>query len=282
MEQVFHLRSEWIAASLATIIFELMFPVALAFLVRRRFGIGWRYFLYGALIFFLFQLVTRLPAIEVIQASIQPQLHPSRTLLFIWLVILSFTAGLFEEGGRYIGYRWLMGREEKTWSKAVMYGLGHGGLESMLLVAGLSLLTLINLIVLSSMDLQQVPPAQRAIITQQLTALGALPVWAPLVGAYERLWTVPIQVALSVIVLQVFRRGSLNWLWLAILGHTLVNVIAAGVVPMVSPQGIPSLLLPEAAVTLFGMTALWVIWRLRDDASKRPPYVQATIPLAES
>lgn len=282
MEQVFHLRSEWIAASLAAIVFELVFPVALALLVRKRFGIGWRYFLYGALIFFLFQLVTRVPAVMGIQAIIQPQLQVSRTLLLIWLVILSFTAGLFEEGGRYIGYRWLMGREEKTWSKAVMYGLGHGGLESMLLVAGLSLLTLINLIVLSSMDLQQVPPAQRAIITQQLTALGALPVWAPLVGAYERLWTVPIQVALSVTVLQVFRRGSLNWLWLAILGHTLVNVIAAVVVPMISPAGIPSLVLPEAAVTLFGMIALWIIWRLRDDTSKRPPYVQATIPLAES
>src|SRR5215467_9912701 len=49
-------------------------------------------------------------------------------LLFAW----ALSSGLFEEVGRYVGYRVFMGREEKTWSKAVMYGIGHGGAETIL------------------------------------------------------------------------------------------------------------------------------------------------------
>lgn len=265
MEQIFQLRSGWLAASVVAILFEILLPLALAIFVRRRFGVAWRYFLFGALIFFLFQIISRAPAVLVIQNLIQPQLQASRPLLFAWLVILSLTAGLFEEGGRYIGYRWLMGREDKTWSKALMYGLGHGGLESILLVGGLSLLTLINLIALSSMNLQTLPEQQRAIITQQLTQLSALPEWTPLVGAYERLFTLPVQVALSVLVLQVFRRGNLAWLWLAILAHAAVDLGAVGLSTMSVLQGMAALLLPEGVVTIFGLIGLWIIWKLRAD-----------------
>src|SRR5689334_5926286 len=42
---------------------------------------------------------------------------------------VAVTAGLFEEVGRYVGYRFFMRREPKTWSKAVMFGLGHEGLD---------------------------------------------------------------------------------------------------------------------------------------------------------
>jgi acetoacetyl-CoA synthetase len=43
-------------------------------------------------------------------------------------------------------------------------------------------------------------------------------------AAFERLWTLPIQVAFSILVLQVFTRRSLVWLWLAIGGHALVDL----------------------------------------------------------
>lgn len=268
MDPLFQLRPGWIAASGVTIIIEILFPLVLAILIRRRYGVGWRYFLYGALIFFLFQLISRVPAITVLQGLLGPQLQASRPLLFAWIVLLSFTAGLFEEGGRYIGYRWLMGREDKTWSKALMYGVGHGGLESILLVGGLSLLTLINLVALSSMSIESLPEQQRLVVTQQLAQLSALPDWTPLVGAYERLLTLPVQVALSVLVLQVFRRGNLAWLWVAILGHAAVDLAAVGPTTMFVLPGMLSILLPEAVVTVSGLIGLWVIWRLRDNVSK--------------
>jgi uncharacterized membrane protein YhfC len=47
-------------------------------------------------------------------------------------------------------------------------------------------------------------------------------------SACERLWTAPIQVALSVIVLQVLRRGRLIWLLWTVPGHAVVDLVAVG------------------------------------------------------
>lgn len=260
----FQLSPVRIGLTVFAIIFEVLFPLVLALIARRRLGVGWRYFGFGALIFFLFQLISRVPATIAIQAVIGPQLQASRTAQLIWLVLLSFTAGLFEEVGRYIGYRWLMKNEQKTWPKAVMYGLGHGGLESMLLVGGLTLIGLINLLVLPSIPLNTLPEAQRAQVTQQLAAVAAQPDWIALLGAWERMWTLPVHVALSVLVLQVFRRNNLRWLWLAIGAHALVNLVAVGTPVVLGLEGLNALLVPELIVTIFGAIGLWVIWRLRE------------------
>jgi uncharacterized membrane protein YhfC len=99
---------------------------------------------------------------------------------------------------------------------------------------------------------------------QGLAAIAAQPGWAPLLGAWERLWTLPLHVALSLMVLQVFRRGSLRWLWLAILAHALVDLVAAGITPILQLSGMPALLVPEAIVTVVGLLSLWAIWALRD------------------
>jgi uncharacterized membrane protein YhfC len=146
-----------IGTIIAAILFEIIFPLVVAFVVGRKLGVSWRYFGYGALIFFLFQIISRVPIIQVVQALIAPQLRASNTLRFIWITIAAVTAGLFEEIGRYVGYRWLMKREEQTWSKAIMYGLGHGGIESMVLVAGLTALSLIQLLALARTDLNTLP-----------------------------------------------------------------------------------------------------------------------------
>jgi hypothetical protein len=113
-----------------------------------------RYFLFGAVVFFVFQLLTRLPALRVLDPIVTPHLASSTALTWIWLLGLSLSAAVFEEVGRYVGYRVFMRREQKTWAKAVMYGLGHGGLESMLLVGGTALLTLIGLLSIQSGGLE--------------------------------------------------------------------------------------------------------------------------------
>lgn len=264
MPSTLHPSASWITVAAVAIVFVIVYPLVLAFLAHRRLGVSWKYFLYGALIFFLFQVISRVPAVFIIQRAIAPQLQASRTLLYLWLAVLALTAGLFEEIGRYIGYRWLMRREEKTWNKAVMYGLGHGGLESILLVGGASLLTLINVIILSSINLNLLPVSQRVQVAHQLATLAAQPIWLPLLGAWERLWTIPVHVALSVIVLQVFRRGNIAWLLLAILAHAVVDFVSIGVLQVLGPRKVSSSLVVELIVATFGVIALWVIWTLRD------------------
>lgn len=280
-----HLNPGWVAANIIAIAFVILYPLVLAVIAHRRLKVSWKYFAYGALIFFVFQLITRVPAVLAIQAAITPRLEASPALLYTWLAILVLTAGLFEEVGRYVAFRWLMRREEKTWNKAVMYGLGHGGLESIVLVGGLAILTLVNILVLSSIGLSSIPAAQRAQVAQQLAAIGAQPAWFPLLAAWERLWTIPVQVALSVLVLQVFRRNNIGWLWLAILAHAIVDGVSVGLIQVLRPGGISASLIVEAVVAVFGVIALWIIWALRDrpttkessEAQPLPPPVEGDV-----
>ncbi|HZU02325.1 MAG TPA: YhfC family glutamic-type intramembrane protease [Ktedonobacteraceae bacterium] len=263
MSPAVHINPGWIAGMIVSIVFVIVYPLMLAILAHRRFGVSWRYFGFGALIFFLFQIISRVPAVQLIQGAITPQLTASKTLLIVWLTILTITAGLFEEMGRYVGYRWLMGREEKTWRKAVMYGIGHGGLESMLLVGGLLLLTLVQVIAFSSINLNTLSASQHALVVQQLNAINAQPTWTTLLQVWERFWAVPFHIAMSVVVLQVFRRNNIGWLWLAILAHALLDFMAA-VLPQVLGSSVSSALIVEGWVASAGIVSLWIIWKLRD------------------
>ena len=256
-----------------TIGFVIVYPLLLAVVAHRRLGVSWRYFGFGALIFFLFQIITRVPAVQVIQGLITPQLQASKTLLIAWLVILALTAGLFEEVGRYVGYRWFMGREEKTWSKAVMYGVGHGGLEAMLLVGWPLILTLVRVLPFSSMNLDALPASQHAQIVHQLNAINAQPIWTTVVGAWERLWAVPFHIAMSVVVLQVFRRNTIGWLWLAILAHTVFDFTAV-MIPQVLGPGLNTSLVVEGWVAVSGVVSLWILWKLRDRSTQSTASVE--------
>ena len=256
-------NSFWLASTVVAILFVILYPLALAIYVNRRLHVGWRYFGFGALVFFVFQLITRAPLVTVLGIVLAPQLKASLPFTYTWLLILVVTAGIFEEVGRYVGYRVLMRRDEKTWRKAIMYGVGHGGLESMLLVGGSLILTLINVLTISAIGLNGLPASTRATVVQQFAALNAEPGWLPLLAAWERLWTIPVHIALSVIVLQVFRRRNLGWLWLAILVHALVDGVAA-FIPQLLGSSVGVEVLVEGIIAVFGLLALWVIWALRD------------------
>src|SRR5712692_7395972 len=89
----FHINPMWVAADIIAIAFVILYPLVLAVKANRRLKVSWKYFAYGALIFFVYQLITRVPAVIVIQGAITPQLQASPVLLYTWLAILALTAG---------------------------------------------------------------------------------------------------------------------------------------------------------------------------------------------
>ena len=66
-----------------------------------------------------------------------------------------------------------------------------------------------------------------------------------------------------------------RWLWLAILAHALLDLLAAGITPILQLSGMPALLVPEAIVTLVGLLSLWTIWALRDQPDTEPELLAA-------
>jgi uncharacterized membrane protein YhfC len=144
----------------------------------------------------------------------------------------------------------------------------------MALIGGLALLTWVNVLALAYGGLEQIPPEQRPAVAAQLREIAGQPAWTPLLGAWERLWTVPVHVALSVVVLQAFRRGSLAWLWLAILAHGTVNFTAVGLLQVLG-RGPAASLIVEGVIAAFGLLALAATWALRDRPRPTPPVASA-------
>jgi uncharacterized membrane protein YhfC len=250
---------------------DLLAPVALALFLARRCQGRWRFWLYGVLVFLLSQVLTRVPAMLFLQTrpAVQAALQePAAAWLF--LLFAAFTAGLFEEGGRWLAFRFFVPPAERHWRAALMLGAGHGGLESVC-VGLVALAGLVGYLVVMLL-----PPetfgGSAAQVEEARKQFAALQGWEPLLGGWERLGALAIQVALTVLVQQAFVRGR-RWWWYALGAHTLVDFTTVGLGRLAVGRWGQSagMLLTEGLVGVYAALALWLIVALRPGQTALAP-----------
>lgn len=202
-------------------------PVGLGIYLTRRFNLGWRLWGIGAITFVLSQvghIPFNLGLNLILKDSVLMSL-PKGQLLIISAIIAGLSAGLWEEGARYITYRW-WAKDARSWRTGILLGAGHGGSEAVIF----GLLVLATFFVMVSARTGGlsglVPADQMGLAQQQFNAYWSAPWYATLLGAVERAFTIPVQISLSVIVLQVFTRGQIRWLWFAIGWHTVIDALS--------------------------------------------------------
>lgn len=109
-----------------------LLPLGACYLLIRKKRNVWMMFVLGALAFFLSQILLRIPLLTALSSNYNIgfyfSFHP-----FIYLIFLAFTAGLFEETARYFTFRCTHKKHDTLWD-ALAFGLGHGGIEAILLV----------------------------------------------------------------------------------------------------------------------------------------------------
>lgn len=136
-------------------------------------------------------------------------------------------------------------------------GAGHGGIEAIVLGI-LVLITYYAMIAIRNMDLSTLVPAEQLELAQfQVTAYWSAAWYATLLGALERAFSVTVQLALSILVLQVFTRSRLFWLWIAIGWHALVDAVA------VYSAAILGMYVTELIIAVFALASLAFIFMLR-------------------
>ncbi|MCX6071931.1 MAG: YhfC family glutamic-type intramembrane protease [Chloroflexi bacterium] len=185
-------------------------------------------------------------------------------------VLLGLSAGVFEEGARYLTYRF-WAKKARSWEEALMIGAGHGGIEAVLLGL-LAAYALLQALALRGVDLTTVVPADQLQTARlQLEAFWATPWYGVLLGAVERLFAICLHLSLSVMVLQCFTRRQWLWLPLAIGWHALLDAVAVAAGVRLGPYW------TEALVGLMAMISLAIVFALRQPKVAEPP---PTAPLA--
>lgn len=204
-------------------ILSILFPIIILVYLNKRYKISFKAVGVGALIFFVFVMI-----LEKLmhQYFLMSNTAIAKALKNPWLFATygAFAAGIFEEVGRFVGYKFfLKGQTERK--DGLAYGIGHGGIEAVLLggivaIQNLSFSMLLNKGTLESSLGTSVP---KATVLQIKNALISTPYYSFLLGGFERVFAFCIQILLSLVVLYGIKKKKYRFLLYAILIHAAID-----------------------------------------------------------
>lgn len=220
-------------------LFGIAVPVGLSWYLVRKHHARLSTILIGAGTFILFALVLESLLHQLVLKGPHGEAIIGNTL---WYALYGgLAAGLFEETGRFLSMKFLMKKEPTKPLPGIAYGIGHGGAE-MLLIFGMTMISNLFMSILINSGqadtLFSKAPAEAATQVQaMLETLQTATASTWLMGLWERISALILQLGLSVLVWVAVRKGG-KWMWLfpaAILLHALVD---AGVVLLQKSVGL--------------------------------------------
>ena len=222
-----------IAGMAISLIISVALPIVLMIVWRKKTGASFSSFCIGAGIFILFALI-----LEQIFHSVMLGLTGTVLKDNIWLYALygGLAAGLFEETGRFTAMKFFMKDPDKK--NAIMYGIGHGGIEA-ILVTGLNMISnLVTSMMINAGSLESILAPlgdERQTLLTQLSALWTEPSWKFYMAGMERVSAVMLHIVLSYLVYMAVKNQKIIWYVLSVLLHAAVNagtILFAQVLPV--------------------------------------------------
>ncbi len=229
----------------------ILLPVLTGVYFSRKFNLSWKLFLAGGLTFIASQ-VLHIPLVLALTFTLQAW----GTIAYA--LILGLLAGLFEETARYILFKFFLKKSVK-WDESVYVGIGHGGTEAIILgiLAGLAF---VNMLIYRSIDLAtipSIPPEQLELAKQQVAAYWSTPPYLALLGLVERIFTMCVHVALSVMVLYGLLSKKQIWFWVAVLWHTFIDAFAVYLGQQISMVAL------EGVIGIFALLSVGIVFWMK-------------------
>lgn len=202
---------------------------------------GLKPFIVGILVFFISQTILRLPLLSYVLPN---QLWYMRLSLnpYLYSIFLGLTAGIFEEIGRYIGFKYFLKNNQK-YSDGLSFGFGHWAVEAMLIVGINAVALLFN--------------------PNLVEGLGLNTTNAFLMGL-ERLFVMSVHVGLSMVVLYGIRLNKISYLFVAIILHGIIDS-GIGILPQLFNLGSMGM---EVYVLIWGLGFLYLIYKYKEKFNK--------------
>lgn len=230
-----------ITAVCVTLFISLLLPPAfyIVYGIKQKGKGVWTAWLLGAAGFFVFQIMIRIPLLNLLSQNESFQAFAANHYI-LYCLVLAFTAGLFETGGRYAVAKIL--KKKLNFERGFAAGLGHGGIEAMLLIGmtyvnNLSYIILINTGAFEGVVRQaaELGTDTAPLLALRDTFLSSGPLMFYLAG-YERILTMIFHIFLSLLVCYFVRNGKdLRGILICLLLHTAADFTAPVLSGLASP-----------------------------------------------
>lgn len=194
-----------IAAACVTLFVSLLLPIIVYIVygaVNKGKGV-WTAWLLGAAGFFVMQIIIRIPILQLLSLN-SGFLAFAQNQYVLYCCILAFTAGLFELVGRYAVAKILS--KKLSFERGIAAGLGHGGIEAIVLVGVTYINNLVYIAMINSGTFDALVEqtarlgADAAPLMQTKDALLNTSAGVFYLAGFERILTMILHVALSLMV----------------------------------------------------------------------------------
>jgi len=205
-----------------TMAITLLLPVILTIIVAKKHKKVLLAVASGILSFFVLQVLIRIPLLQLTsKIKIETDLA-----IFIYLFFMAFSAALFETVGRYIFIKLLL-KQDFRYETGLAHGIGHGGIETIVLIGMSYINYLIFAFIINSGNLGTVTDALPQAAAEEILLLRDTLTntnsYLFLVAGLERVFTIFIHIALSVLMMYGFKTKKYYYFLIVLAIHFLVD-----------------------------------------------------------
>jgi uncharacterized membrane protein YhfC len=240
-----------------TVLISIGLPIALMVMARKKLKSDWLPVVIGAGTFIVFAMILEKVVFNSIVVAV---IGTDKLTSNIWIYALfgGLEAAVFEELGRFASMKLLM-KKKLNKQNSIMFGIGHGGIEAILLV-GISMISNIMVSIMINSGtydatLSLLDPNTRAITLQQISVLWLSESWLFFMSGVERIAALAFHISASYLVYRSVKNRKPLLLCIAIGLHFLFD---AGVLVLSNMAGA---ILTECFLVVFAAAVAVVVFR---------------------
>jgi uncharacterized membrane protein YhfC len=219
-----------IAAMFVTLFISMVLPIIVLIvyaLKNRRQGVASAWFI-GAAGFFVTQMVIRVPLLSAL-SSMPGFVAFAENQYVLYALMLGLTAALFEAAGRYASAKILS--KNLTFTKGFAAGLGHGGIEAIVLIGMTYVSNLLYVAMINTGAIEGVIAQTEAMGVDGSSEVYALvdtlvngPAYLYLLAGYERILAMIGHVAMTLVVFYfISKEETLKGIGICVLYHFVMD-----------------------------------------------------------
>lgn len=232
---------------------SIVVPIVLALVLFKKKKQKMSTFLIGALTFIVFALFLEAYLNNWILSSSGPFGLTIIQNTWLYGLYAGLAAGIFEETGRFVAFKYALKKENNP-DTSLMAGVGHGGIEAMILV-GLQL----GMIAYYALQFNS-NPSQSMLTPDIVTILDEISVTPSiqlLIAGIERMFSLILHISFSVLVFAGVRiKGKAYLIGIAVLLHFLVDFSA------VVLMGFSNVFVSEAVVLIITLGTAFLAYKV--------------------